>query len=152
GKGALRMVAAGARKEAAEAARAAAGELAKAAKTKVMRFFGEAGERRALLALSRVPQRTVANLGKALPAKVEAHILEHAREIAGKAVHSVFSKGTNISEVVDLVKATVRSGARPILSVSDNGALAFVFEKDFANAVGAQGEKTLRVVVDLEGR
>jgi hypothetical protein len=146
------MAAAEARKEAADKARVVAGELARAATAKVTRFFGENGERQALLALSRVPQRTLANLGKLLPAKVEAHILQHTREIPGKAVHSLFQKGTSMADITDLVRATARSGARPILSVSDNGALAFVFEKELPKTIGASGEKTLRVVVDLEGK
>jgi len=151
GKGAVRMAQAEARKEAAAAARKAAGELARRAAAKVTRFFAENGQRQALLALSRIPQRTLAGLGKALPAKVEAHILEHTREIAGKPAHSLFQNGTSIDRITDLVRAALRSGARPILSISDNGALAFVVEKEFSNAIGAKGEKGLRLVVDLEG-
>jgi hypothetical protein len=152
GKGALRMAEAEARKEAMAIARRVAGDIARSAASKVSRFFAEQGERKALLALSRIPQRTLASLGKALPAKVEAHILEHTRAIVGKPTHSLFEKGTTIGRITALVRDTMRSGARPILSVSENGALAFVFEKEFPNAIGAKGEKALRVVVDLEGR
>ena len=152
GKGAVRMAEAEARKEAAAAARAVAGEVARGAAAKVTRFFAENGQRQALLALSRIPQRTLASLGKALPAKVEAHILEHTREIVGKPAHSLCQKGTSIDQITDFIRTTLRSGARPILSVSDNGALAFVFEREFRNAIGARGEKGLRLVVDLEGR
>ncbi len=151
GKGALRMAAAEARKEAEESARKMAGRAARSATAKVGRFFAEHGQRQALQTLSRIPQRTLMNLAKTVPAKAEAHVLEHTREIAGKVVHSLFSKGTSIDAVVDLARTALRAGARPVLSVTDSGALAFVFEHEFPNAIGAKGEKVLRLVVDAEG-
>jgi len=152
GKGALRLVAAAARKESEQEARARAGRIARAASVRVARLFAERGERRAVEAFSRIPQRTLVNLAGELPARVEAHILEHTREIVGKASHTQFARGTSIEKIVELATTTVRSGARPMLSVADNGALAFVFEHEFPRAIGKDGEKILRVVVDAEGR
>lgn len=152
GKGALRMVATATRKEVEETARATAGKIARAASGRVGRFFAEKGERQALQAFSRVPQRTLTSLAKTLPARVEAHVLEHTREIVGKPSHTRFLPGMSIEKIADLATTAVRSGARPVLSVSDNGALAFVFEHEFPDAIGMGGEKLLRVVVDTEGR
>lgn len=152
GKGAVRMMAAELSKEAAAAARVAAGEIARSAATKVARFFATKGERQALLTISKLPQRALAGLGRSIPAKVEAHVLEHTREAAGKVVHSLFEKGTSMDRIVELMRATLRSGARPILSVADDGALVFVLEREFPKAIGSKGEKALRMVVDLEGR
>jgi hypothetical protein len=152
GKGAMRMFAAEARQQGAEAARALAGKTARSATATVARFFATGGERQALLALSSVPQRTLAKLGQALSAKVEAHILEHVHEVPEKAIHSMFQKGTSVEQITDLMRATLRAGARPILSTADNGALVFVFENDLKKAIGTQGEHTFRMVADLEGR
>lgn len=152
GKGAVRMMAAELSKEAAAAARVAAGEIARSAATKVARLFATQGERQALLTISKLPQRALASLGRSIPAKVEAHVLEHTREAAGKVVHSLFEKGTSMDRIVELMRATLRSGARPILSVADDGALVFVLEREFPKAIGSKGEKALRMVVDLEGR
>lgn len=156
GKGWVRMLQAEARKATVAKElvkdRAAAGARTRVASSRVARLFAEVGERKAALAFAHVPKRTLTHLAKELPARTEAHILEHTREIIGKPTHTLFSEGTNITEIVDLVRTTIRSGARPILSVSDNGALAFVFEKEFPKVIGRLKEKTLRVVVDLEGR
>ena len=155
GKGAMRMAEAEARKAAAEAARKDAskvGPLVHAASAKVARLFAENGQRQAAMAFSRVPQRTLVHLSETLPKRTEAHILEHTREIVGKPKHTLFNEGTQMPQIVDMMLTTVRSGARPMLSVSDNNALAFVFEKEFPHAIGTKGERILRVVVDQEGR
>lgn len=85
------------------------------------------------------------------------HVLEHLKDVGGKAVHStLLKKYKDIGKLKALIKETVtKSGRKPVLSRTDDGALAWVFEKELGKTIGKAGEKSLtkmRVVVDLKGR
>jgi hypothetical protein len=91
-------------------------------------------------------------LAVGLSQKVEKHILEHTEEVLGKASHSLFKSGLGKEGVLTLLKDTVKTGGKAVLSQSEGGGLAWVIEKSFSEDVGAAGEKVLRVVVDKEGK
>jgi hypothetical protein len=79
--------------------------------------------------------------------------MEHGEEVAGKAIHTMFKSSIGKEEMVALVKQTIEKGGKPVLSeMSENGKLAWVFEKEFKEQIGENGQKILRVVVDKDGK
>jgi hypothetical protein len=126
---------------------------AAAAKALARRFVREFGKRGAQLITRRVGRAALRELAEGLPAKIEAHILEHADEVLGKAKHTLLKSGITKEELLRLIRETVQKGGKPILSeMSESGQLAWVFEREFKDAVGEKGQKILRVVVDKAGR
>ena len=88
---------------------------------------------------------------------VASHIAEHFTMVAGKVSHSLFvSSLRSTKAVTGLVTEVLKKGASaPILSATDTGALAWVFEADLGRVIGSAGKASLtklRVVVDLKGR
>jgi hypothetical protein len=79
--------------------------------------------------------------------------LEHSEEVAGKAINTMFKSGIGKEEMVSLIKETIEKGGKPVLSeMSENGKIAWVFEREFKDPIGQGGQKILRVVVDKEGK
>lgn len=152
GRSWVRMLASAEAKKAARETAQLAGSRARAAGAKVARLFAEKGERGARTAVANVQHRALLNVSRTIPARVQAHVLEHTREIVGKPTHTLFREGMSMGEIQTLVRTVVAQRPQPVLSVSSNGALAFVFEKELPAVIGRSGEKLLRVVVNLEGR
>ena len=124
-----------------------------AAKALAKRFFAELGLKLGRLAARKVAKVALQELAEGLAAKVEKHILEHTEEVVEKAVNTLFKKSLGKEAILDLIKETIKSGGAPVLSeMSENGKLAWVFEKEFKDEVGVGGQKVLRVVVDKEGK
>lgn len=124
-----------------------------AARALARRFIRELGKRGARLAERKISRQALKRLADGLFPKVEKHILEHAEEVVGKATHSLFRPGMTKDQILALIKDTVKTGGKPVLSeMSESGAFAWVIEKEFGAAIGAAGQKILRVVVDREGR
>ncbi|MFC3550085.1 SpvB/TcaC N-terminal domain-containing protein [Lysobacter cavernae] len=123
-----------------------------AGRSLIRRLFSELGEKGARFAAKRVAAAALKELAEGLAPKVEKHILEHAEEVAAKAVHGVFKSGTAKEEVLGLIRDTVKTGGKAVLSQTESGAFAWVFEKEFKEGVGSAGQKILRVVVDKEGK
>ena len=100
---------------------------------------------------------------------ISKHIAKHARQISGKAVHSIFKQPRKINQLVKKTideaktlaeKATQHAvddvieegGLRISSQINKNGKVRTVVEKVFANDIGTKGEKVLRVVLDVTGR
>jgi RHS repeat-associated protein len=130
----------------------------KAAKELAGRFFREWGEKQATRLIKRGGDIAAARLAKlGIVPDVAKHIADHFKEIPGKVVNSVFSKEFRKTEkIAGLIEDTLtKAGRSPVLSRADNGALVWVFEKEFGKTIGKKGDDALsklRVVVDLEGR
>jgi hypothetical protein len=133
----------------------AALRAARALGKRLLRSSGVRGSQMLYRAASR---RAVARLQKfGIDRAVAVHIAEHFVVIPEKVAHSVFEKSLrNTKAITSLVTETLKKGAAaPILSVTDSGALAWVFEAELGRIVGRAGKQALtklRVVVDLEGR
>ena len=84
------------------------------------------------------------------------HIADHFTMIPEKIAHGVFEASLrNTKAVTALVTETLKKGVTPILSRTDSGALAWVFEAELGRRIGTaagQSLTKLRVVVDLKGR
>jgi hypothetical protein len=101
---------------------------------------------------------------------VSKHIAKHARNIAGKAIHSVFKSPKNIKSMLQgAVKEAAELAARhpkiPVTHVLEEGGLKiarqstgspgkfrWVVQKTFGKAIGTKGEKILRIIIDQSGR
>jgi Domain of unknown function (DUF4157) len=118
---------------------------------KVLKFAGR-----------RLSRKTVATVSK--------HIARHARRIAGRAIHTVFR---NPRKIRTLIQGTVReatelaarhagSAAGEVIeegairltrqATGTPGKFRYVVEKVFPKAIGTQGERVLRIVLDQTGR
>src|SRR5262249_3028753 len=105
------------------------------------------------VAARRAAKVALKELAEGLAVKVEKHILEHTEEVAEKATHTLFKSGLGKEGILNLIKETIKTGGKPILGeMSEKGSLAWEFEKEFKNEVGAGGQKVLRVVVNKEGK
>jgi hypothetical protein len=101
---------------------------------------------------------------------VTKHIAKHTREIAGKAVHSIFK---NPREIKYLLKGALREageiaarkGEKAAATVieesvikitkqqtSTPGKVRWVIQKAFGKAIGTEGERVLTIVLDQSGR
>lgn len=101
---------------------------------------------------------------------ITKHIAKHTREIIGKSIHSVFSNPRQVkymitravdeaSRVVERQAATaathvIEEGTIRVVrqSTRSPGKVRWVIEKTFAKAVGTEGQRILRIVVDQTGR
>jgi hypothetical protein len=113
-------------------------------------------------AARRLSRRTVATVSK--------HIARHARAIAGRAIHSVFRDPRKIRTLIERTfKEASEVAARHASSSTGNvieegairitrqatrtpGKFRYLIEKLFANPIGTQGERWLRIVLDQTGR
>jgi histone H3/H4 len=101
---------------------------------------------------------------------VSKHIARHARRIAGRAIHSVFKHPRHIksmieSTVKEAVELAAKHAKKPVQEAIEDGAIKitqqatgtpgkvrWIVEKTFRQAIGTQGERILRIVVDQSGR
>ena len=129
-----------------------------AAKKAADRFFREWGTKQAARLMRQGGEIAAKRLAKfGIVPDVAKHIADHFKEIPGKVVHSLFNKELRKTEKLSglITETLTKSGRSAVLSRADNGALVWIFEKDFGKAIGRQGEQNLtklRVIVDLEGR
>ncbi len=102
--------------------------------------------------------------------QVSKHVAKHGRNIAGKAVHSVFKNPNKIKSLVTkaaddalaLAKANSGKAADEVIegggvrmarqTTGTPGKFRWVIEKEFKNAIGTKGEKILKIIVDESGR
>ncbi|WP_307853191.1 DUF4157 domain-containing protein [Kitasatospora sp. RG8] len=110
----------------------------------------------------RLARRTVATVSK--------HIARHARNIAGRAIHSVFRNPRTIRTLIEstLREATevaARHATAPAEQVIEEGAIKlirqttptpgkfrYLVQKVFTTEIGTRGERVLRIVLDQTGR
>jgi RHS repeat-associated protein len=122
------------------------------------RFFREWGTKQGTRLVKKGADIAAKRLAKhGIVPDVAKHIADHFKEIPGKVVNSIFTKEYRKTEkIAGLIEETLtKAGRSPLLSRADNGALVWVFEKDFGKAIGKKGDEALsklRVVVDMEGR
>jgi Domain of unknown function (DUF4157) len=109
-------------------------------------------------------------LSKRTAKLISKHIARHARDIAGRAIHSVFK---NPRRVKYLVKTTIkeaaevaeRSAAKLATEAIEEGSIRIVrqgtrtpgkyrwiVQKTFTEAIGTGGQRILRIVIDHSGR
>jgi hypothetical protein len=122
---------------------------------RLMRSGGMRGSRLLARSAARRALRRLETFG--IDTKVARHIAEHFTMIPEKVAHSLFDASLrNTKAVTGLVTETLKKGAAaPILSKTETGALAWVFEADLGRRIGSAGTEALsklRVVVDLKGR
>jgi hypothetical protein len=100
---------------------------------------------------------------------VTKHIARHARGIAGRAVHGIFKSLKKIKSILEL---TVREALEVVAkhpkaegdvieeagiritkqTTRTPGKVRWLIQKVFKNAIGTQGERILRMVLDQSGR
>lgn len=101
---------------------------------------------------------------------VSRHVARHGRRIAGRAVHGIFRNPRRIRtmlqqtvrEGVAITQRTARHGADDVIeeggyrifrqSTATPGKFRFVVQRQFDRAIGTQGERILRIVIDETGR
>ncbi len=128
---------------------------ARALGKRLIRGFGVRGSQLLYKAAARRALHRLEQFG--IDKAVAAHIAEHFTMVAGKVSHSLFDASLRSTKAVTgLVTETLKKGgSSAILSVTDSGALAWVFEAELGRTIGAAGKQALtklRVVVDLQGR
>lgn len=128
---------------------------ARALGKRLIRGFGVRGSQLLYKAAARRALHRLEQFG--IDKAVAAHIAEHFTMVAGKVSHSLFDASLQSTKAVTgLVTETLKKGgSSAILSVTDSGALAWVFEAELGRTIGAAGKQALtklRVVVDLQGR
>jgi hypothetical protein len=135
------------------------GSLAyRAAKALGKRLVRSAGVRGSQLLYKSAARRALRRLESfGIDKAVAVHIADHFTMIPEKVAHSVFEASLRSTKAVTaLVRETLKKGASaPILSKTDSGALAWVFEAELGRTIGTAGKQALsklRVVVDFEGR
>ena len=121
------------------------------------RLLRSAGVRGSQVLYRAAARRALARLEKfGIDRAVALHIADHFIMIPEKVAHSVFEASLrNTKAVTALVTEALKRGASPILSRTESGALAWVFEADLGRRIGTaagQGLTKLRIVVDLKGR
>ncbi len=101
--------------------------------------------------------------------QISKHVAKHGRDIAGKAVHSVFKNPNKIRSMVrkaaveanELAQKNASRSADEILEGpgikifrqnAGQGKYRWIVEREFKNAIGKNGEKVLKIVVDYSGR
>jgi hypothetical protein len=101
--------------------------------------------------------------------QISKHVAKHGRQIAGKGVHTIFKNPNQIrqlarkagQEAVALAAANTRKAADEVLSgpgirmfrqAAGPGKFRWVIEREFKNAIGKNGEKILKIIVDVSGR
>jgi hypothetical protein len=139
--------------------RSAANLAFRAAKALGKRLVRSAGVRGSQLLYKSAARRALRRLESfGIDKAVAVHIADHFRMIPWKVEHGVFEAALrNTKAVTALVRETLKKGASaPILSKTDSGALAWVFEAELGRTIGTSVSKQalskLRVVVDLKGR
>jgi hypothetical protein len=98
------------------------------------------------------------------------HIAKHARRIAGKAIHSIFKHPKKIKSLVEgtvkeATELAAKHATKPITEAIEEGGIRivrqatgtpgkvrWVVQKTFKDAIGTQGERILRIVIDQSGR
>jgi hypothetical protein len=103
-------------------------------------------------------------------ATISRHVARHGRRIAGRAVHSVFRNPREINaltsrairEAIPLVRRMATRGADEVIEEGGirifrqasrtPGKFRIVVEKTFTREIGTQGERILRLVLDMSGR
>ena len=101
---------------------------------------------------------------------ISKHIARHGRRIGGRAVHSIFR---NPRQIRNLVSRTAREateiarnatvhGAEDVIeqggvrifqqATRTPGKYRLIVEKQFSREIGTQGERILRIVIDMSGR
>ncbi len=128
---------------------------ARALGKRLIRGFGVRGSQLLYKAAARRALHRLEQFG--IDKAVAAHIAEHFTMVSGKVAHSLFDASLRSTKAVTgLVTETLKKGgSSAILSVTDSGALAWVFEAELGRTIGAAGKQALtklRVVVDLQGR
>lgn len=108
-------------------------------------------------------------LGKRAFKQVSKHIAKHGRNIAGKALHSIFKSpkdikwliGRTLSEAEQLAAKHAKKGAEEVIEeggirierqVMGSGKWRLKVQKAFSSAIGTKGETVLRVIIDQSGR
>jgi hypothetical protein len=100
--------------------------------------------------------------------QISKHIAKHGRNIAGKAVHSIFKAPNKIRQLVvgtvdDAMSMAGRhagssqelieeAGLRVSRQTMGGGKFRWIIEKEFKDAIGTKGERFLKIVVDASGR
>ncbi|HWU90871.1 MAG TPA: DUF4157 domain-containing protein [Kofleriaceae bacterium] len=101
---------------------------------------------------------------------ISKHIARHTRRIAGRAVHSIFKSPRKVKPLVEqAVKEAIELAAKhptaPAEQVLEGaglritrqaagvpGKFRWIVQKVFGEAIGTQGERVLRVILDQSGR
>lgn len=108
-------------------------------------------------------------LGKRAFKQVSKHIAKHGRNIAGKALHSIFKSPKDIrwliertiAEAEQLAAKHAKKGAEEVIEeggirierqVMGSGKWRLKVQKAFSSAIGTKGETVLRVIIDQSGR
>ena len=101
--------------------------------------------------------------------QVSKHIAKHGRNIAGKALHSVFKRPNDINWLIKRTLAEAEGvaerqakhaagevleegGIRIERQMMGNGKWRLKVQKAFSSAIGTKGETVLRVIIDQTGR
>jgi hypothetical protein len=108
-------------------------------------------------------------LGKRAFKQVSKHIAKHGRNIAGKALHSIFKSPKDIKWLIErtvreaeqLAAKYAKKGAEEVIEeggirierqVMGSGKWRLKVQKAFSSAIGTKGETVLRVIIDQSGR
>jgi len=101
---------------------------------------------------------------------ISKHVARHARRIAGRAIHSVFKQPRHIKAMVEravqeAVELAAKNATRPAREAIEEGAIRIIYQvtgtpgkirwvvqKTFREAIGTQGERILRIIIDQSGR
>jgi hypothetical protein len=101
---------------------------------------------------------------------ISKHIARHTRRIAGRAIHSVFKSPRKVKSLVEqAVKEGIELAAKHPTAPADQvlegaglritrqaagapGKFRWLVQKEFNEAIGTQGERVLRVILDQTGR
>jgi hypothetical protein len=102
--------------------------------------------------------------------QVSKHIARHGRNIAGRAIHSVFKQPNNIgwllkrtvAEAEQVAARHAKKGADEVIEeagirierqmVGGSGKWRLKIQKAFRSAIGTRGETVLQVIIDQSGR
>lgn len=117
-----------------------------------------------------VSKRLMKWLGReSVKKQISKHVAKHGRQIAGKGVHTIFKNPNQIRQMarkagqqaMELAAANTRKAADEVLSgpgirmfrqAAGAGKFRWVIESEFKNAIGKNGEKILKIIVDVSGR
>src|SRR6185436_11343750 len=101
---------------------------------------------------------------------VSRHIARHGRQIAGRAVHSIFRNPrqirnllrSTIDEAIPILRNAARHGGDDVIeqggirvmrqATRTPGKYRYIVERQMGREIGTRGERILRVVIDESGR
>jgi RHS repeat-associated protein len=135
--------------------KAAGGVISKAAQALAKKFSDRFEKAAASEAIKIMRQKAIETLEKEGIKAINHgldHLLPEAALSTEKITHTVLKKGMTKETFLELIKTTLKEGGYPVLSREAKGKFRFVIEKEFKEAIGEEGQKILKVVIDEEGR